>query len=237
MMDRPLVSVIVPTWRRHALVLDTLRNIREQTYRPIEVLVMSDGPDPDLYRALWSAGQRPADVFTDGGLLKLRVEQCGRHWTSLIPRSFGIGALMLGALLARGEYLMWQADDERATPDHIAHLVDLIERAGVDFVYPQVLMFRPEAPDVQWMIGTDPPEFGQITSILFRATALSKATFRFHMPDDQYPPVHDWDFVSRLMAAGATWTMSDRCTLTHRADHLGGDPADLSTVVDTAAVG
>lgn len=220
MAERPLVSIVVPTWQRRDLVMDTLANIRTQTYADLEVILVSDGPDAELHHRLWSSGYRPADAFTDGGPLRLRFVECGRNWTGLIPNSFGVAPLLVGTLLARGELAMWLCDDERMTPDHVAHLVELIETRGVDFVYPQVLMFRPEAPDVQWMIGTDPPEHGQITSILFRTErCFALAPFRFRMPDDPFPAVHDWDFVKRLMDAGATWDMSDRCTLTHRADH------------------
>lgn len=219
MTDRPLVSIIIPTWQRHDLVMDTLANIREQSYTDLEVVLVSDGPDPELRHRLWSSGHRPADVFTAGGPLRLQFIECGRNWTGMVPNSFGVAPLMVGMLLARGEYLMWLCDDERMTPDHIEHLVDLIEETDRDFVYPQVLMFRPEAPEVQWMIGTDPPEFGQITSVLFKASAFATAPFRFRIPDDPWQPVHDWDFVHRLVEAGATWAMSDLCTLTHRADH------------------
>jgi GT2 family glycosyltransferase len=44
-MRRPLVSVITPTWQRHELLLEAIENVRQQTYRPIEHVIVSDGPD------------------------------------------------------------------------------------------------------------------------------------------------------------------------------------------------
>ena len=38
-----LVSVIIPTFNRADLVKETLESVREQTYRPLEVVVVDDG--------------------------------------------------------------------------------------------------------------------------------------------------------------------------------------------------
>jgi glycosyltransferase involved in cell wall biosynthesis len=51
-VTRPLVSVLTPTWGRHALLMETIENVRAQTYRPLEHVVVSDGEDDDLARYL-----------------------------------------------------------------------------------------------------------------------------------------------------------------------------------------
>lgn len=211
MGTKPLVSIITPTWQRHELLRETIDDVRRQTYRPLEHVVVSDGPDDPLMDALvYSDLQR----ITDPRWVDLRSAELGRNWSTFLPRSFGVAPLTVGAMLARGEYHMWLCDDERMQPDHVEHLVDLIERTGADFVYPQVLMWKTAHPGVAWTIGTDPPEYGQITNFLYRASALQKAMYRFDIPVEG-----DWDMVSRWMEAGATWAMSDRCTISHRADH------------------
>lgn len=202
MSNRPLVSIITPTWQRHTLLLETIENVREQTYRPLEHIIVSDGPDDEL-----DAPYNASDV-------PVRFAELGRNWSTFLPGSFGVAPLTVGALLARGEYHLWLCDDERMQPDHVAHLVDLIERTGADFVYPQVLLWRASNPGVAWTIGADPPKHGEITNFLYRASALQKAMYRFDCPVEG-----DWDMVSRWMEAGATWAMSDRCTISHRADH------------------
>jgi glycosyltransferase involved in cell wall biosynthesis len=46
-MNQPLVSVIVPTYNRSQLVLETLESIQKQTYPSLELLVIDDGSKDD----------------------------------------------------------------------------------------------------------------------------------------------------------------------------------------------
>lgn len=208
MGTKPLVSIITPTWQRHDLLVETIQNVREQTYPNLEHVIVSDGPDERLRDLVAYISMQRA--------VPIRFEALGRNWSTFLPRSFGVAPLTVGALLARGEYHLWLCDDERMKPDHVEHLVDLIERTGADFVYPHVLMWRMGNPGIAWVIGTDPPEHGQFTHCLYRASALQKAMYCFGMPEGVE---NDWDLARRWMEAGATWAMSDRCTISHRADH------------------
>lgn len=209
MGTKPLVSIITPTWQRHSLLMETIKNVREQTYRPLEHVIVSDGQDDVLARL--TVGPLMAQF---AGGVPIRFVELGRNWSTFLPRSFGVAPLTVGALMASGEYHLWLCDDERMRPDHVEHLVDLIERTGADFVYPQVLMWKTSHPGIAWTIGADPPEYGQITNFLYRASALQKAMYCFDIPE-----AADWNLVRRWMEAGATWEMSDRCTISHRADH------------------
>lgn len=211
--DRPLLSIITPTWQRHELLLETVANVREQSYPNLEHIIVSDGPDPELRHVLWQAGHRPADVFRDGGPSRLQVVELGRWWTGFMPDSFGIGAILAGLLLARGEYLTWQCDDERATPHHYAALIGLLEAHGVDFAYPRVQFYRNgQRPEEGFQIGSDPPMHGQFTHSVFRASILKRA-----MPAWGTHPV-DWSLCQAWMQAGASWAMLPDVTFSHRAD-------------------
>jgi GT2 family glycosyltransferase len=204
------VSIITPTWQRHNLLMETIAEVRRQTYPSLEHVIVSDGQD----RAARLSVQDQQQTASYEGFPEIVFAELGRNWSTFLPRSFGVAPLTVGALMAHGEYHMWLCDDERMQPDHVEHLVELIERTGADFVYPQVLMWKPSHPGVAWTIGADPPKHGQITNFLYRASALRKAMYRFDIPVEG-----DWDLVSRWMEAGASWAMSDRCTISHRADH------------------
>lgn len=225
MSNRPLVSIITPTWQRHDLLRETIQNVREQTYSNLEHVIVSDGPDAELAVLMRGANGPPPPKLRPGEVTyqwrpwshpPVRFVELGRNWSTFLPRSFGVAPLTVGAMMARGEYHLWLCDDERMQPDHVELLVDLIERTGADFVYPHVLMWRMGNPGIAWVIGTDPPEHGQFTHCLYRASALQKAMYRFGMPEGVE---NDWDMARRWMEAGATWAMSDRCTISHRADH------------------
>lgn len=212
MGTRSLVSIITPTWQRHDLLLDTIAEVRRQTYPTLEHVIVSDGED----RAARLSVQDEQQTSSYEGFPEIRFAELGRNWSTFLPRSFGVAPLTVGALMAHGEYHMWLCDDERMQPDHVEHLVDLIESTRADFVYPQVLMWKTSHPGIAWTIGTDPPEHCQITHVLYRASALQKAMYRFGMPEGIE---NDWDMVKRWMEAGATWAMSERCSISHRADH------------------
>jgi glycosyltransferase involved in cell wall biosynthesis len=52
MPQNPLISVIIPTRNRPALVLRAIETARRQTYRPIQIVVVVDGPDEASVKAL-----------------------------------------------------------------------------------------------------------------------------------------------------------------------------------------
>lgn len=205
-MDRKLVSVVTGTWQRHELLLEAIENVRAQTYRPLEHVIVSDGPDPEL-RAMIDADTEP-DV-------PIVYAECGRNWTTYLRNSRNAAPIMVAQLLARGEYLTWLADDERGTPDHIESLVNAMENAGADFAYSQTDCYwigRPER-QYRWIIGTDPPQCGQITNVLYRAKLLERGLTRLAAD-----PCPDWDQISSWMKAGATWAYVPRVTFEHRCD-------------------
>lgn len=214
MSERPLLSVITPTWRRHELLLECVENVQAQTYPNLEHIIVSDGPDPDLDHVLWARGHRPSDTFRS---TRLRLFELGRNWSTFLKDSYCAAPVMVGQMLARGEYHCIWSDDERALPHHLTAMVDLLESSGADFVYPVVQFYRNgQPPEHGYQIGSDPPQHGQITHWLSRASMLDKAKgpYRTHVG-----LANDWEFVSRSMAGGATWAMLPELTFSHRADH------------------
>jgi glycosyltransferase involved in cell wall biosynthesis len=219
-VTRPLVSVITPTWQRAKLLRGCIENVRAQSYRPLEHVIVSDGQDDELDDAL-------ADLGCDQQICSHEVQmsrrdaylirhvQLGRNWSTFLPDSFCAAPVTIGMLLASGEYQTWLADDERMDPDHIESLVDALEAAGADFAYSRVQMYRKgQAPGHSYEIGSDPPQLGQITNALYRADLLKRGLFPFGAG-----MTADWACIQRWMAAGATWAYVPRVTLTHRIDH------------------
>jgi hypothetical protein len=214
-MTRPLVSVITPTWQRRELLAMAMLNVSMQTYRPIEHVIVSDGPDPELA----VDGVLPLDLANgardDFGDLAWRLVMLGRNWSTFLPDSFCAAPVTVGMLAASGEYQTWLADDERMDPEHIAALVAALEATGADFAYSRVRMHAiGQTPEHGYDIGTDPPRLGQITNCLYRTTLLRYGLYPFGAG-----MTSDWACIERWMAAGARWAYVDRVTLTHRYDH------------------
>lgn len=219
-----LVSIIIPTWQRIDLLMETIEHILKQTYHSKEIIVVCDGQDKELW-------QRVEDKY------HLRCSYCGetdaevqfislgRNWSGLDRSSFGIAPLLVGYLCAPGSYIMPWCDDERALSDsHIEKLVYEIELERLDdigieyyadFVYPMVKIWRngnPNGPETA-IIGTEPPVHGQITHYLFRPENFVK----FGYPEFGTHPV-DWALIDKWIQNGATYSMIDEVTFSHRLD-------------------
>jgi glycosyltransferase involved in cell wall biosynthesis len=213
MTDRKLVSVLTPTWQRHALLVGAIENVRRQTYRPLEHVIVSDGQDDDLARWLLSTQyNEPCENVDPVERVSLRFVQLGRNWSTYLRDSFCAAPTTVAMLVARGDYQVWLADDERMAPDHIASLVDALEAAGADFAYSKVELTWPDGQ--RRVIGSDPPRLGEITNALYRADLLKRGLYPFGAG-----MTSDWACISRWIDAGALWAFVDRVTLTHRVDH------------------
>lgn len=211
-MSRPLVSVITPTWQRANELLGLIENIRQQTYRPLQHVIVSDGPDPKMREIAWAARSGYAAGIHD---VDTRCEELGRNWSTFLPDSFCVAPNVVGQLLAAGDYQMLSSDDERFDPDHIESLVTAMEAEGADFAYGRVRMWWVgTSPDRGYDIGTSPPASGQITNVLYRTDLLKRGLYPF-----KAGMTSDWSCIRQWMDAGATWAFVDRVTMTHRADH------------------
>lgn len=211
MSGRKLVSVITPTYQRHELLLEAMANVRAQTYRPLEHVIVSDGPHPGLQ---WLVKQA-ASYRGPGDHVAVRFVELGRNWSAFLPDSFCAAPNVVGSLVATGEYQTFLADDERADPDHIEALVTALENEGADFAYGRVRMWRAgTSPDHGWEIGAPSPQCGQITNVLYRTDLLKRGLYPFGAG-----MTSDWACIKQWMDKGATWAYVPRVTLTHRVDH------------------
>lgn len=217
--SHPTVSVITPTYQRHALLLEAVENVRSQTYSGhIEHVIIADGPDPELRRIF---AEWPDDLPSRS----IRFVELGCNWTSLLTDSYTAAPVMVGQLIASGELQATWADDERAAPGHIAMMVQAILETGTDFVYPRVAYYQWSDPSYAVAIGCSPPVKGAITHVLYRRELLDKGQgpYRTHVGR-----AGDWEMVERWMANGATWHFIDTGgdpTFSHRDDR--GAPPEL----------
>jgi glycosyltransferase involved in cell wall biosynthesis/peptidoglycan hydrolase CwlO-like protein len=108
--DNPLVSVVIRTKDRPKRLAEAVRSVREQTHRPLEVIVVNDGGWPLPEEAL---KEQAGDVE----LILIQLEQNqGRS----IAANTGLQA-------ATGRYLCFLDDDDRFLPDHIELLSSCLE--------------------------------------------------------------------------------------------------------------
>jgi GT2 family glycosyltransferase len=211
-VTRKLVSAITGTWERHGLLMEAIDNLRAQTYRPLEHVVVSDGSDPEL-REMIDREREATDV-------PIVFAELGRNWSTFLTNSFSAAPFMTAQLMARGDYQVFFADDERwLDPAAITKLVDVLEEYDCDFAYSQQRMWWADRPEQTTVIGTNPPQNGTITNALYRADAIDKGMlFRPHVGTGT-----DWDAISRTMdwpgRPRTRWAFVREVLLSHRVDH------------------
>jgi glycosyltransferase involved in cell wall biosynthesis len=118
MVDRPLISVIVPSFNQGHFIRATLDSILAQYYRPIEILVI-DGASTDA----------TVDVLRSyGDIPELR-------WVSE-PDSGVVEAVNKGFARARGDIVAIQSSDDRYLPGALAAIMQVFrEQPELGLVY------------------------------------------------------------------------------------------------------
>ena len=123
----PIVSVIVPTCNRPAMLRECLRSIGQQTYGNIEIVVVNDGGES--IREIVSSLELGREIqFIDHEARK----------GPAAARNSGIKA-------AKGEYIAYLDDDDVFYPDHISELINFLENHRSFVVYSdavKVLQFK-----------------------------------------------------------------------------------------------
>jgi len=112
-MTGPLVSVIIPTRNRCNYVAEAIDSILQQTLQDFELIVVDDACDDDT----------PA-------LLCARAAQDKRIQVVRTPQNLGCNkARNLGLSRARGRYVAFLDDDDRALPERLKRTIDQFTEA------------------------------------------------------------------------------------------------------------
>jgi glycosyltransferase involved in cell wall biosynthesis len=106
----PRVSVVIPTYRRHDMIIDTLNSVFLQTFKDFEVIVVNDG-SPD------QTAQLLAPLAASGRIRYLEQPNQGQA-----------AARNRGLAEATGEFIAFLDDDDLWPPDKLEWQVTYLER-------------------------------------------------------------------------------------------------------------
>jgi len=107
--EKPLVTIVIPTYNRADKVTATVRSVLNQTYDRLEVIVVDDGSKDG----------------TEEKLATIRDERF-RYLAHQQNRG-GSAARNTGLEIAQGDYLAFLDDDDRMMPDHLSAAVGKLE--------------------------------------------------------------------------------------------------------------
>jgi glycosyltransferase involved in cell wall biosynthesis len=190
----PIVSAVIPTHGRPRLLACAVRSALRQTWSPMEVVVVVDGPDPATTLCL--------KTITDP---RLRVvvlpEPCG-----------GSEARNVGVRVARGDWIAFLDDDDEWLPEkierqmHAAHAMPdwfpvvscrlIAQSPSISRVLPVELYEAPRAiADFLFCRATlrDPGGVMQTSTLLAPRDLLVAVPFRAGLPMHK-----DWDWLIRV---------------------------------------
>lgn len=198
--NRPLVSVVIPTHERPALLADAVQSVADQTYEPIELVVVDDGssvdPDDGLRDVEGVAGTDEGSALTDVHLL--------RHGDNRGANA----ARNTGVEVASGDYVAFLDDDDYWRPEKVERQVAALERTsrevGVAFVGREDVdasgeVVRVERPTPggdfakQLAVGA---HFGTFSTVMVEASAFE----RTGPLDERMPCWQDREWYFRLAA-------------------------------------
>ena len=128
-MIQPLVSVVLPTYKRAHLLAQAIRSVLDQTHANLELIVVDDNSPDDTAAAVQS--------FDDP-----RIRYVKNDPNLKLPR-----ALNRGFALAKGDYLTWTSDDNLLAPTAIEKMVGVLATGDCDFVYADYWLFSEQDTD------------------------------------------------------------------------------------------
>ncbi len=201
----PLVSVrIATTGNRDELFTRALPSVLRQTYERLEVIVVQDGPDPDLSARVAAIGDPRIRYhrLSAGGSYPKRAKH---RW--LVG---GYHPMNVGNDLATGSWIAPCDDDDEFTDDHVAVLLEAAQSRRLEFVHSRTAVALTSQSD--WaVIGAPALLRGQVShgSVLFAASLrflrYSGSSWRRSQPFD----FHLWRRMERL---GVRMGFVDRIT-------------------------
>ena len=160
--DRPLVSVIMPTYQGAAFVGETIESVLAQTYGPIELVVVDDASTDGTPEIVARYGER------------VRLER-GRERVG--PTRRRNEALSL----ARGELIAWLDQDDLWLPEKTARQVEvMLARPEVGLVYTGYQAFDDETGEtIPWRDRDSEAEGDVLVPLFVRGCFVGSLTALF----------------------------------------------------------
>jgi glycosyltransferase involved in cell wall biosynthesis len=190
----PLVSIVIPTYRRASMVARAVQTVLTQQYPNVEVIVVDDNTDPDEQR-------RVREALTPFGEMVTLVRN---------ERMKGAcGARNTGILRARGELVAFLDDDDLWLPGKLSCQVELLAEGefvgalchyvDIDMGFGFAFHCRPSRPVLtrQQALGGECPTSTSL--VMVRREVLIEAG----LFDETLPSFQDFDMWLRCLAFGS----------------------------------
>jgi len=205
-MSSPQVSVVIPAYERPEQTQRAINSVSEQSYEPIELIVVDDGSNPPLEDSL----SIPHSPFQNVIFQRHSENQGGN-----VARNTGIE-------LASGEYIAFLDSDDEWTPGKIQRQVkSLVAKDNFEVSYTGV-----KQVDEQGNLNSirNATENGDILSRLLRGNIVGTFSSimvsadtidRVGRPNPEMPCWQDWEWYLRLASEVEFDAVEEPLTIRH----------------------
>ena len=191
----PRVSVVIPTYNRKAVLLESIASVRQQSFGDLEILVCDDGSSDDSREAVLAVAAADSRVRWIAG------EHCGAPG---LVRNRGIRA-------ATGEWIAFQDSDDLWIPDKLEKQMAVLRNApDAQFIYAHAAAILPDGSRLR-MTPFRIPRQGRIFETLLMYSMVHPQTMMvrrslldqvgYFNEDLGLRIVEDYELVLRLAAA------------------------------------
>ncbi|MEN3325777.1 MAG: hypothetical protein V7638_584 [Acidobacteriota bacterium] len=210
MSNKPLVSVIVPTYNYGRFIAETLECLRAQTYVNWECIIIDDGSTDDT-------AERVSRFIEQDTRFKFLRQANARQ----------AAAKNNGLRNSAGPYIQFLDADDLIESQKLEKQVEYLEaHPEVDLVYGSMRYFKTDAPaerlywawgeNKPWMPETSGSGRGVLTALVRQnIMVINSPLMRRRVVDavglfdDRLPPAEDWDYWVRCAAAGMRFQFED----------------------------
>tara|TARA_R110002096_G_C14640386_1_gene725525 strand:+ start:1093 stop:2046 length:954 start_codon:yes stop_codon:yes gene_type:complete len=213
-LSSPLVSIIIPTYNRANLILETLNSIKEQTYTHLECIVVDDGSTDDTEK-----------ILTEFCLKDKRFQF--HHRPNSSPKGAN-SCRNYGFKLSQGTYINWFDSDDFMHQDKLKIQVEALEKSEFSFSVCQTLVFENSIENIiglrHGIIYSD-KSFEDYLSrkiIWMTPSAVWKKEFLLKLDylfDEELQAAQEWEFHCRALFVSPTYHVTEK-SLVYIRRHL-----------------
>lgn len=162
-----MFSVVIPSYNRAEVIIDTLMCVLNQTYRPIEMIIVDDGStdgsmavikdwvQEHKFKSALFIDQTKSEQQPTGGIDK----QVDFHVKCIQQNNGGPSAARnTGFEHCTGRYLQFLDSDDRIPPERFQILVDAFEEQAADFIQTSIEWFDPSTNEAFHTLWARPNE-------------------------------------------------------------------------------
>ena len=207
-------TIAIPTHNRRETVLLAARSALAQTRPPEQIIVLCDGCDDGTAEAVRSLGSPLTDAIE-------------------LPKApgYAYGHRNRSLELARGEVILWLADDDLLLPDHLERIGALWDCGRLDLVQSDAVLVHAD-DSLGWFGGDWSTRQGRAQLATVNTNPMASVSVRVDVAlaaggwDDTLPRAADWDLWQRVVQRGARTARSPEPTVLHFRATGRGQPWD-----------